>query len=366
MKIATCRNETPAHSRGYLLLYTRRQAPVTLRLRLALAAAAFFVCALVGTVICLVTHPSIHRVSAAPTLLADGRHHQLATVAARWNLPLRAEALTSPTADFEQLTPTLVGVYVRTPVNPGTLRVNIAAPGNHLTFATRLQPDEADTFDDGTPDFLRLHTAEDRAAFRRWFTTLAERAADMPGAQLAQDLPEITDCASLLRYSYRESLRAHDDRWYAQFPMQNQPPTLPSVQQWSYPNTPLGVGLFRVHPGAFTSTSSGGNAFAQFADAKTLYTLNAHRIARDLHNARAGDLIFYRLLEADSQYHSMILTGTKAEWVVYHTGPIGKHRGEMRRVLLSDLLHHPDPRWRPTPQNPNFLGVYRWNILREP
>jgi hypothetical protein len=37
----------------------------------------------------------------------------------------------------------------------------------------------------------------------------------------------------------------------------------------------------------------------------------------------------------------------------------------MRRVLLADLLHHPDPRWRPTPSNPNFLGVYRWNILHE-
>jgi hypothetical protein len=28
-------------------------------------------------------------------------------------------------------------------------------------------------------------------------------------------------------------------------------------------------------------------------------------------------------------------------------------------------MQHPDPRWRPTPSNPNFLGVYRWNILRE-
>ncbi len=40
-------------------------------------------------------------------------------------------------------------------------------------------------------------------------------------------------------------------------------------------------------------------------------------------------------------------------------------KGEMRRLLLSDLLHHPDARWRPLPDNANFLGVYRWNILRE-
>src|SRR5690349_21968790 len=25
---------------------------------------------------------------------------------------------------------------------------------------------------------------------------------------------------------------------------------------------------------------------------------------------------------------------------------------------------HPSPRWRPVAGNPNFLGVYRWNVLR--
>jgi hypothetical protein len=29
-----------------------------------------------------------------------------------------------------------------------------------------------------------------------------------------------------------------------------------------------------------------------------------------------------------------------------------------------DLLDHPQPEWRPVPGNPNFLGVFRWNILR--
>jgi uncharacterized protein YfaT (DUF1175 family) len=75
----------------------------------------------------------------------------------------------------------------------------------------------------------------------------------------------------------------------------------------------------------------------------------------------------------------MILTqtGPSAE-VVYDTGPDhlphGPIRlaeapdrgspGELRRVLLADLLDHPQPQWRPLPSNPNFLGVYRWNILR--
>jgi uncharacterized protein YfaT (DUF1175 family) len=51
--------------------------------------------------------------------------------------------------------------------------------------------------------------------------------------------------------------------------------------------------------------------------------------------------------------------------LVYHTGPMGKSPGEMRRTTLAELLEHPSPRWRPAPGNANFLGVYRWNILRE-
>jgi len=61
----------------------------------------------------------------------------------------------------------------------------------------------------------------------------------------------------------------------------------------------------------------------------------------------------------------MILTGEEHNWAVYHTGPIGAAPGEVRRGALDDLLHHPDARWRPIPQNSNFLGVYRWNVLRE-
>jgi uncharacterized protein YfaT (DUF1175 family) len=73
----------------------------------------------------------------------------------------------------------------------------------------------------------------------------------------------------------------------------------------------------------------------------------------------------------------VIRTGSQAT-VVYDTGPDqsphgrrpvrgdpdhGK-AGELRRVALSELLDHPQPQWRPLAANPNFLGVYRWNILR--
>ena len=56
--------------------------------------------------------------------------------------------------------------------------------------------------------------------------------------------------------------------------------------------------------------------------------------------------------------------GGREPLVVYHTGPVGKSAGEIRRPTLAQLMNFPDPRWRPVPSNSNFLGVYRWNILR--
>jgi uncharacterized protein YfaT (DUF1175 family) len=133
----------------------------------------------------------------------------------------------------------------------------------------------------------------------------------------------------------------------------------------------LGANLFRVNPGPFVPADLHNGSFAQFADAQTLMRDNTHLIGRDLRYARPGDLIFYRQLDQDAPYdvsdyhspfHSMIVTG---DAVVYHTGPIHHGKGEMRRLLFTDLLHHPDARWRPIKENENFLGVYRWNILRE-
>ena len=81
--------------------------------------------------------------------------------------------------------------------------------------------------------------------------------------------------------------------------------------------------------------------------------------------AQPGDLLFYRQFGQSSPWHSMIVTRTGAQaTVVYDTGIDHGKAGELRRVALSELLDHPQPQWRPLAANPNFLGVYRWNILR--
>lgn len=227
--------------------------------------------------------------------------------------------------------------------------------------AAQTRFDWTDSYGDGTPGFLRLADPADRAAFRRWFTFIAEYQAIRPHG----DVPaEIVDCASLLRFSYREALRRHDEQWVMATGIEIDA-SMGEIRAWHYPDTPLGRGLFRVQPGAFQASDIASGAFAEFADAETLVERNAFFLSRDVRAALPGDLLFYRQFGHSSPWHSMIVTqsGPDAR-VVYDTGPDHGQPGELRRVSVSELLEHPEPQWRPLAANPNFLGVYRWNILR--
>jgi uncharacterized protein YfaT (DUF1175 family) len=295
-------------------------------------------------------------------LPADGRIHSALRIRSLSGHSLRVDEIQATGSSLRLTESGNAGLegLLQSPVVPGESKVHLRWRSRNLTVPVSFVLDPTDSYGDGTPDFLRLHTAEDQKAFRDWFTLLAERAAEQPPDKLP---PEIDDCAALLRYSYREALRSHDEQWLAGQDNEGSW-AIPSVRQYQYPETPLGSSLFRVRPGSFIPGDLKDGSFAQFADARTLMTLNMHFISHNLDAARPGDLIFYRQLEQNSPYHSMIV-GQHADWVVYHTGPIGRSKGEMRRVTIEDLLHHPDARWRPSPVNSNFLGVYRWNILRD-
>jgi hypothetical protein len=257
---------------------------------------------------------------------------------------------------------------LRAGVWPARTAVRVEVPGAPpaiATLATWLVP--TDSADDGTPDFLRLDDPQDRAAFRRWFTFLAEaQYFQQPAARPA----EIVDCAALIRYAYREALRAHTGSWAAEARLPLVPPFEP-VARYQYPYTPLGAALFRVRDGSFRPTDLDDGAFAQFADAQTLQRFNTHFVSRDLERALPGDLLFFRQDSDHMPFHSMVYLGQSriakdaARYVVYHTGPDGSEPGEIRRLSLPELLRFPEPQWRPIGRNRNFLGVYRWNILRE-
>ena len=258
--------------------------------------------------------------------------------------------------------------HLRAGVLGGRVRVRVqfpeAAPAEaDLTVILNTR----DTADDGTPDFLRLDEARDRQSFRRWFTYLAEAQYFQAPASRP---PEIDDCAALIRYAYREALRTHDSAWAAgaRLPLI---PAYDSVVKYQYPYTPLGASLFRVREGRFDAADLSNGAFAQFADAQTLWRFNTRFRSRDLRAAVPGDLLFYRQPGAREPFHSMIYLGESLirpdgkRYILYHTGPDGTDPGEMRRLTVEELLNFPQPQWRPVASNPGFLGVSRWNILKE-
>jgi uncharacterized protein YfaT (DUF1175 family) len=304
-----------------------------------------------------------------PYLPADGRTHAVSIIARSSHQTLDPASITSasPELHFAPETNTTLAAIARAPVLPGPAQLHFTWRDHHYTLNVRYIPDNSDSHHDGLPDALHLHSPEDRTAFRAWFVALAEQEAVLPDDKLPT---EIDDCAALLRFAYRESLVQHDDRWLAAQPDPNRFTSLVSIAQYHYPQTPLGLNLFRVTPGPFTAADldnnrPAGGAFAQFADAHALLALNTYLVSRNVHAALSGDLLFFRQLEQNSQYHSMVIAGAHADWVIYHTGPIGRQKGEIRRVSIEDLLHHPDARWHPIPANTNFLGVYRWNLLHD-
>ncbi|SPF38321.1 conserved hypothetical protein [Candidatus Sulfotelmatobacter kueseliae] len=293
-----------------------------------------------------------------PLRLADGKrldpHH------------LTAQLLDNKGHGEISLSGTPLALVYRAGVLPGVVTVKLGGKDVvPASIAIQSVPDYADSFGDGTPDVLRLDSVTDRQAFRHWFTAIAEQEA-FAGSRLPA---EINDCAALLRYAYREALRHHDAAW-ARTEDLGALPTAADIAKYQYPYTLVGPRLFRVKEGRFAPADLSDGTFAEFADVKTLVLANAHFVSRDVRRALPGDLIFFRQTEQRSPFHSMVFVGRSNfspgdDWVVYHTGPDGSWPGEIRRVPLSSLLQHPDARWRPLPGNRNFLGIYRWNTLRE-
>ncbi len=232
--------------------------------------------------------------------------------------------------------------------------------------ATSLDLSWHDSLGDGFPDSARLDNVQDRMNFLHWLTFLAETQyyAPWPSAQ-----GEIQDCAGLIRFAYRNSLLAHTPAWRkdAGLPFD---PGFGDIRKFNYPYGPLGRALFRTQPGPSGPEDLTRGAFAEFADSSTLLRYNTFPIARDLRAARPGDLLFFHQTVEREPFHTMLFVGRSyyqpqaSDWIVYHTGDINGHRGEIREVRAATLFEHPDPRWRPLASNPNFLGVYRLEILR--
>jgi len=200
-----------------------------------------------------------------------------------------------------------------------------------------------------------LSDVGDREAFRTWFVAILEQQLEGPSPAWE---PAQRDCAGLLRFAFHEALAAHTVGWRERVAFTAGPPG-------QDPSPAFAADWRRGFP-----TPEGPQPFAKGG---FLRRLSCVFLGRDLQLARPGDLIFFARGGARTQPdHAMAFVRPDADgtpMLLYHTGPEGsaatRQPGEIRRVRLDELLHHPEPDFRPLPENPAFLGLYRWRLLAD-
>jgi len=219
---------------------------------------------------------------------------------------------------------------------------------------------------DGIPDEAELRSFDDRQSFRRWFAAIAE----MQFYRISDEWKvSQRDCAGLVRFSIREALRKHDRLWFQRMGAEYES-VAPDVRAITLGSGVLGEKIFRTDFGAFQQSDLTSGKFSEYADAHTLKSFNSVFVSRDRRRAERGDLLFFHQPWVQKfPYHVMIFIGEPVndgegatDWVVYHTGSSPAEEGTVKKVRLAVLDHHPDKRWRPNENNPNFLGFYRLKI----
>lgn len=222
---------------------------------------------------------------------------------------------------------------------------------------------------DGYPDLVEITSVAERRAFLDWFAAIAE-------AQYTAISPDwdssYQDCSGLLRYAFIEALKLKTPDWYAKFSYLST--SLPPIYKLTYPFPKLSRSIFRISTGSYKIDDVKEGRLVGLASSAELMNYSSIPLGRTLHSfdysvghsvshsVGRGDLLFFaHPLAEGSGYHSMIYLGNRM--IVYHTGLTPEEGGEVRLLSLETLGKHPDKHWHPVPENPHFLGFFRWKIV---
>jgi uncharacterized protein YfaT (DUF1175 family) len=152
------------------------------------------------------------------------------------------------------------------------------------------------------------------------------------------------DCAGLVRFAVRETLRRHDAAWRRANGMHSRrlPPELDlnpaqrsQLQDWS---------------------NFDGRRLA-YVSALALVQKNSVFLGKELARAEPGDLLFF---DQGDEQHLMVWMGSH---IAYHTGTETPSDNGLRAVPPRRLMQWEDTRWRPQADNSNYIGVFRLAFL---
>jgi uncharacterized protein YfaT (DUF1175 family) len=185
----------------------------------------------------------------------------------------------------------------------------------------------------------QLNATQSRV-FRAWFVrVINEQLRQGPTPRWVH-----RDCAGLVRFAVNEAFKTHDAGWLRANGMSAR--QLPPELQLTPAQSGLGKGW---------TTVDGRNS--DFVTALALIQANSVFVSRDINQASSGDLLFF---DQGDEQHLMVWMG---RYIAYHRGSSNAHDNGLRAVTVPQMLQWPDPRWQPSTDNPNFIGVFKLGFL---
>ncbi|MEN3043802.1 MAG: DUF1175 family protein [Candidatus Hydrothermales bacterium] len=118
----------------------------------------------------------------------------------------------------------------------------------------------------------------------------------------------------------------------------------------------------------FLVKEKGDFIYSSFADVKNLILYNTIFLGKNKEriNLESGDILFYYNPKQEFPYHSIVyLRIENDEYLIYHTGPSERKKGEFKLIKYNLIFKHPDPIWYPIPSNENFLGFFRLKYFED-
>lgn len=205
-------------------------------------------------------------------------------------------------------------------------------------------------------DFLELNS-KDSKSFNLWFNNIVINVFNKN-----INIPDnYSDCAGLIRYSYKESLKVHDQEWIKNTGYKGY--KFEDIKKYNYPYIPfIGSKIFLTDYNIYNI-----DHYSNFASARYLIEFNMKKISKNIKYAQSGDILaFFHPQDIEYPYHLMIyIKQNNTEYVIYHTGPISENNPGELRLVLADDLKYADPTWALDENNNNFLGIFRFKILSD-
>lgn len=209
--------------------------------------------------------------------------------------------------------------------------------GSAWGAATSAHPASSSALDEDWPVLDRTQSK----VFRDWMTLLIHTQLQRGPS------PRWThrDCAGLVRFAASEALRSHDLDWKKANGLLTArvPPDVALTDQQR-----------QAMRHAWRRVDGSRHAFV---GALELIQENTVYSSRLVSQAAPADLLFYDF--GDDQ-HLMVWMG---RYIAYHTGRASTQDNGLRAMRVEQLMQWQDTRWRPSSDNPNFSGIYRFAFL---